>query len=57
VIKLLSDNGATISYGDMGHFAFTGAEQNNLDLLKEIVKYGGDEWLSSSYIKHPMLVS
>jgi hypothetical protein len=41
----------------MGHFAFTGAEQNNLDLLKEIVKYGGDEWLSSSYIKHPMLVS
>jgi ankyrin repeat protein len=26
----------------VGQFAYTAAEQNNLDLLKEIVKYGGD---------------
>ncbi|KAH8508690.1 hypothetical protein H0E87_010723 [Populus deltoides] len=31
VIKLLSDNGATISYGDMGHFAFT-ADVGKLEL-------------------------
>ncbi|KAL3566165.1 hypothetical protein D5086_031580 [Populus alba] len=42
VFKLLSDNGATITSGDVGQFAYTAAEQNNLDLLKEIVKYGGD---------------
>ncbi|XP_057768269.1 potassium channel AKT1 isoform X2 [Salvia miltiorrhiza] len=42
VVKLLSDNGATISTGDVGLFACTGAEQNNLDLLKEIVRRGGD---------------
>ncbi|KAK6945052.1 KHA domain [Dillenia turbinata] len=42
VIKLLIENGANISSGDVGHFACTGAEQNNLDLLKEIVHHGGD---------------
>ncbi|KAJ0029928.1 hypothetical protein Pint_13074 [Pistacia integerrima] len=42
VIKLLVDNGANLYYGDMGHFACTAAEQNNLELLKEIVRHGGD---------------
>ncbi|XP_022751651.1 potassium channel AKT1-like [Durio zibethinus] len=42
VIKLLVENGATLSYGDVGQFACSAVEQNNLDLLKDIVKYGGD---------------
>ncbi|OMO80661.1 hypothetical protein COLO4_23989 [Corchorus olitorius] len=42
VIKLLVDNGATLSSGDVGQFACYAVEQNNLDLLKAIVKYGGD---------------
>ncbi|CAK7353566.1 unnamed protein product [Dovyalis caffra] len=42
VIKLLSDNGATLTAGEVGQFAFVAAEQNNLDLLKEILNYGGD---------------
>lgn len=42
VIKLLMENGADINSGDVGHFACTTAEQNNLELLKEIVRYGGD---------------
>ncbi|XP_059638047.1 potassium channel AKT1-like [Cornus florida] len=42
VIKLLMDNGAKISSGDVAQFARTAAEQNNLGLLKEIVRYGGD---------------
>lgn len=48
MIKLLIDNGATISSGDVGQFAFTAIEQNNLDLLKEIVNYGGDVTLPTS---------
>ncbi|KAL9440493.1 hypothetical protein AB3S75_019207 [Citrus x aurantiifolia] len=42
VIKLLMENRADINSGDVGHFACTAAEQNNLELLKEIVRYGGD---------------
>ncbi|XP_034698942.1 potassium channel AKT1 [Vitis riparia] len=42
VIQLLVDNGANINSGDVGHFACTAAEQNNLKLLKQIVHYGGD---------------
>ncbi|KAK4490946.1 hypothetical protein RD792_001667 [Penstemon davidsonii] len=42
VIKVLVDNGAKLSSGDVGQFACFAAEQNNLDLLNEIVKYGGD---------------
>ncbi|OMO80682.1 hypothetical protein COLO4_23987 [Corchorus olitorius] len=42
VIKLLVDNGATLSSGDVGQFACYAVEQNNLELLKAIVKYGGD---------------
>ncbi|XP_030548298.2 potassium channel AKT1-like isoform X2 [Rhodamnia argentea] len=48
VIKLLSDNGATISSGEVGHFACTAVEQNNLELLEDIVKYGGDVTLPTS---------
>ncbi|OMO95963.1 hypothetical protein COLO4_15586 [Corchorus olitorius] len=40
--RLLKDNGASISAGDVGHFACIAAEQNNITLLKEIVRYGGD---------------
>ena len=35
-------NGADLSYGDVGNFSCMAAEQNSLDLLQEIVKYGGD---------------
>ncbi|XP_054797162.1 potassium channel AKT1-like isoform X2 [Prosopis cineraria] len=42
VIKLLIDNGGDISCADVGHLACTAVEQNNLELLKEIVRYGGD---------------
>ncbi|KAJ4708332.1 Potassium channel like [Melia azedarach] len=42
VIKLLIENSANINSGDVGHFACTAAEQNNLDLLKQIAHYGGD---------------
>jgi ankyrin repeat protein len=42
VIKLLLDNGANLRTGDTGQLACTAAEQNNLTLLKEIIRYGGD---------------
>ncbi|CAM8980347.1 unnamed protein product [Rhodiola kirilowii] len=42
VIKLLIDNGAKLTSGDVGNYACIAAEQNNLNLLKEIIKYGGD---------------
>lgn len=48
VIKLLASNGAVIFSGDVGHFACTAVEQNNLDLLKNIVRYGGDVTLPNS---------
>ncbi|XWS26944.1 hypothetical protein CRYUN_Cryun26dG0073700 [Craigia yunnanensis] len=42
VAKLLKENRANINAGDVGHYACTAAEQNNLNLLKEIIRYGGD---------------
>ncbi|KAM0934958.1 putative cyclic nucleotide-binding domain, potassium channel, voltage-dependent, EAG/ELK/ERG [Dioscorea sansibarensis] len=42
VIRLLTDNGANLSAGDIGLFACIAAEQNSLELLKDIVRYGGD---------------
>ncbi|KAL4653985.1 hypothetical protein ACB092_01G345400 [Castanea dentata] len=42
VVKLLLDSGANLHFGDIGQFACTAAEQNNLNLLKEIIRYGGD---------------
>ncbi|XP_055819336.1 potassium channel AKT1-like [Solanum dulcamara] len=47
-VKLLVDNGAMISSGDVGQFACFAVEQGNLDLLKEIIKYGGDVTLLNS---------
>ncbi|KAF5482122.1 hypothetical protein F2P56_002714 [Juglans regia] len=41
-IKVLLDSGANLHRGDIGQFACTAAEQNNLALLKEIIRYGGD---------------
>ncbi|XP_041005098.1 potassium channel AKT1-like [Juglans microcarpa x Juglans regia] len=41
-IKVLLDSGANLQRGDIGQFACTAAEQNNLALLKEIIRYGGD---------------
>ncbi|GMI97686.1 K+ transporter 1 [Hibiscus trionum] len=42
VAQLLKENGGNINAGDVGHFACTSAEQNNLNLLKEIIRFGGD---------------
>ncbi|KAL4304629.1 hypothetical protein GQ457_10G016630 [Hibiscus cannabinus] len=42
VAKLLNENGANINAGDVGHYACTAAEKNNLSLLKKIIHYGGD---------------
>ncbi|KAK4265137.1 hypothetical protein QN277_026226 [Acacia crassicarpa] len=46
VVKLLAENGASLEFGEVGHFACTAAEQNNLSLLKDIVQYGGDVTLA-----------
>lgn len=48
VIKLLTDNGATLSSGDVGHFACFAAEQNDIELLKKITTFGGDVTLRST---------
>ncbi|XP_019438763.1 PREDICTED: potassium channel AKT1-like [Lupinus angustifolius] len=48
VMKLLADNGADISSANVGHFACIAVEQNNLELLKNIVQYGGDVTRSKS---------
>ncbi|KAI7733991.1 hypothetical protein M8C21_014329 [Ambrosia artemisiifolia] len=42
VITILKDNGATLSSGDVGQFSCIVAEQNKLDILKQIIKHGGD---------------
>lgn len=48
VIKLLVDNGAKLTSGDLGEFASYAVEQNNIDLLKDIIKHGGDITLRNS---------
>nr|GEZ23101.1 potassium channel AKT1-like [Tanacetum cinerariifolium] len=48
VVKILKDNGADLLSGDVGKFSCTAAEENKLDLLKQIVKYGGDVTLPKS---------
>ncbi|KAL6578535.1 hypothetical protein OROMI_008751 [Orobanche minor] len=47
VIQVLADNGATLSSGDLGEFACYAAEMN-IDLLKEIIRFGGDVTLLNS---------
>ena len=46
--KLLSENGANLQCGDVGQFACNAVEQNSLNLLKEIMRYGGDITLPNS---------
>lgn len=48
VMKLLIDNGADISSGDVGSLACISVAQNNLELLKDIVQCGGDVTRSAS---------
>lgn len=42
MIKLLMDNGAKIPLSNVGQYACTAVERNNLDLLKDLVRFGGD---------------
>lgn len=42
VITILKDNGASLLSGDVGQFCCIAAEQNKLDVLKQIIKHGGD---------------
>lgn len=42
VIKLLVDNGATLTSGDVGEYASSAVEQNSIEILKDIIKHGGD---------------
>ncbi|KAM7263630.1 hypothetical protein ACFE04_001313 [Oxalis oulophora] len=42
VVRLLKDNGASLTSGAVANFACTAAERNNLDMLKELVRCGGD---------------
>ena len=42
VTKLLVNNGAKIFLGDVGQFSCFAVEQNNVGLLKDIIRYGGD---------------
>ncbi|KAK8933583.1 Potassium channel AKT1 [Platanthera zijinensis] len=48
VIRLLIENGADLSKGDMAQYACTAAEQNSIELLKDIVNYGCDVTLPRS---------
>ncbi|CAI8610248.1 unnamed protein product [Vicia faba] len=50
VKKVLVQNGATLRSGDVGQYACTAAEQNNLNLLQDIVRYGGDVSLPSNNV-------
>ncbi|KAL1552490.1 potassium channel AKT1-like [Salvia divinorum] len=42
MIKVLSDNGATLPSEDIGYFACSAAEQNKTYLLQALVNFGGD---------------
>ncbi|KAI3781881.1 hypothetical protein L2E82_11909 [Cichorium intybus] len=42
VVGILADNGGMLTSGDVGQYCCLAAEQNNLDLLKKIIRYGGD---------------
>lgn len=48
VVKLLKDNGGAISSSDVGQYACQAVEQGDLDLLKDLVKHGGDITLLNS---------
>ncbi|OEL30827.1 Potassium channel AKT1 [Dichanthelium oligosanthes] len=42
VVELLVENGADLSSGDTALYACVAVEENNTDLLKNIIRYGGD---------------
>ncbi|PIN13562.1 K+-channel ERG [Handroanthus impetiginosus] len=42
VIQLLIGRGAKLSFGDVGQFACFAVMQNDIELLKEIIRFGGD---------------
>lgn len=48
ISQLLSENGATLSVDTVGRLSCVAVEQNSLDALKDIVKYGGDISLPES---------
>ncbi|XP_074280504.1 potassium channel AKT1-like isoform X2 [Silene latifolia] len=48
LIKLLIDQGATLSSGDVPQYACYAVEQDSLEILKDIVRYGGDVTLPKS---------
>ncbi|XP_010670706.2 potassium channel AKT1 isoform X2 [Beta vulgaris subsp. vulgaris] len=48
LIKLLRDRGADLALGDVPRYASHAIEQDNLQLLKDIVRYGGDLTTSNS---------
>lgn len=48
VVRTLIENRATLSSGDVGQFACFAVKQNKLDLLKKLVRYGGDVTLMKS---------
>lgn len=48
MIKLLRDRGADLALGDVPRYASHAIEQDNLQLLKDIVRYGGDLTTSNS---------
>lgn len=50
VTKLLAENGATLQNGDVGQYACTAVEQNSLNLLKEIMRHGGDITLPNNSV-------
>lgn len=50
VTKLLAENGATLQIGDVGQYACTAVEQNNLNLLQDIMRYGGDITLPNNSV-------
>ncbi|WJX90213.1 RAC-alpha serine/threonine-protein kinase [Trifolium repens] len=50
VIKILVENGATLQSGDIGQYACSAVEQNNLNLLQAIMRYGGDITLPNTSV-------
>nr|XP_043639013.1 potassium channel AKT1-like [Erigeron canadensis] len=48
IIKLLVDNSATLTSGDVGEYASYAVEQNSIDLLKDIIKHRGDVTVQNS---------
>ncbi|XP_010472568.1 PREDICTED: potassium channel AKT6-like [Camelina sativa] len=42
IAKLLAENGAKLSLDSVSYFACLAVERNSLDILKDILKYGGD---------------